>query len=155
MKIITYQSLEDFQPWNGAVWAFNRVLDAGEMDNLEAILGDICPNGMIDNEINDLFWFDSKWIFETLGMRTEEQIREEIKELKEKLIEMEYECGHDALEEAAEEINANRELAGLNELDDEEMSALSQKIWEEDYAQDAALIQEEIDELEAELGEML
>ena len=71
-----------------------------------------------------------------------EEAEEELESLKEEF--------EDAVSEEAEEINANREMAGMNELDDEEMEKLRSKVWK-DYAIDEEELKEKIAELKEEL----
>lgn len=49
-----------------------------------------------------------------------------------------------------EEINSNREVAGMNELDEEEIQKLRSKVWK-DYAVDASELEEKISDLKEEL----
>lgn len=73
MKIYTEQGLNSFQPWSGATTTYNRVAEAEKLDELECILEDIYPEGMSETELNDLFWFDADWIYETLNMHNEDE----------------------------------------------------------------------------------
>ncbi len=71
MKIITEQSLKDFQFWSGAK---NRaaMLTDEQFERLEPILEDLYPDGMDETNLNDLMWFDFDIVKEWLGIKTEE-----------------------------------------------------------------------------------
>lgn len=77
MKIYTEQGLNRFQPWSGAITTYDRAAEAEKLDELEYILEDIYPEGMSETELNDLFWFDDDWIYETLGMHNEDEDEED------------------------------------------------------------------------------
>lgn len=68
MKIYREESLHEFEPWNGAVYAYNRIDEKGKLDELELILEDLYPDGMGETELNDLLWFEDEYIFSLLGI---------------------------------------------------------------------------------------
>ena len=72
MKIIKEISFSQFEPWSGAVDTYNLIVEAGKEDELEAILEDLYPDGLSDTELNDLLWFESEWLLESLGIAEEE-----------------------------------------------------------------------------------
>lgn len=150
MKITYELDLNTFEAWSGAVDTLNRVIAEGKTDELESVLNDIYPDGLSETQLNDILWFEDEWIFETLGIRSESVINEELKEAKEELTELK-EAFQDELEEETERYNSNRELSGMNELSEREKSMLGAKIWADNYAQDAGEIEERIAELEEEL----
>ena len=63
MKIYSETSLRNFEFWSGAV-SRAEVLTYDQMNQVEAILEDLYPDGIEDTEINDLFWFDEDTIAE-------------------------------------------------------------------------------------------
>lgn len=147
---ITYElDLESFEAWSGGEDTLNRVINEGKVSMLESILEDCYPDGMTETHLNDILRFDSEWVYEMCGIRSEEKIREELKEAKERLEEI-YEEYNDALAEEIEEINSNRESEGLNELDDGEVVELGIRIFK-DYMPDVEEIKDTIAELEEEL----
>ena len=86
---ITYElDLNSFQAWSGAKETLERIQCEGKCGLLEQILDDIYPDGMTETELNDLLWFDSESVYEWLGIRSEEQIRKEIKEAEDELADM-------------------------------------------------------------------
>ena len=72
MKIYEEISLRNFQFWSGGKESADD-FTFEQLDQVEAILEDLYPEGMSDTAINDLFWFEPNTIREWLGMPTEEQ----------------------------------------------------------------------------------
>lgn len=149
MRIVSEISVENFEAWSGARDTLNRIIEERKCNELEAILEDCYPDGMTDTELNDLLWFEADTVFEWVGIRTESEIREELEEAKEELKYLNEEW-EDAVSEEVDQINSNREMAGMNELDDEELDKLRSKLWA-DYAEDAKEIEERIAILTVEL----
>lgn len=73
MKIYEEKSLRDFKFWSGARDTVKYLTD-DELDQIEAILEELYPEGMEDTQINDLFWFDDDLIAEWLGYNDFEEI---------------------------------------------------------------------------------
>ena len=149
MKIYSEISIADFEAWSGAKDTLNRIINEDKCDTLEAVLEELYPDGMTDTQLNDILWFEPEWCFEMCGIRTESEIRSELEEAREKLEELKEEF-EDAMIDEIDEINSNREVTGMNELDDDEIEKLRSKVWE-DYAVDASELEEQISELEEEL----
>lgn len=72
MKIYSEKSLRNFEFWSGAKENANELTSA-QLDEVEAILEDLYPEGMDETQINDLFWFDFDTIKEWLGITDEEE----------------------------------------------------------------------------------
>lgn len=153
MKIVSEVSIADFEAWSGGRTTLDRIIAEGKCDELEAVLEELYPDGMTDTQLNDLLWFEDEQVYEWCGIRTESEIRSELEEAREELESLKEDF-EDAVSEEADEINANREIAGMNELDNEEMEKLRDTIWKRDYAEDAAELEEKISELESELEEL-
>ena len=74
MKIITEtSSLDNFEAWEGAKQTLQKIREAGKVEDLEMLLDDLFPDGIDDVKLNDILWFDNDWIFESLGMKPEEE----------------------------------------------------------------------------------
>lgn len=73
MKVYAETNLRNFNFWSGAC---DRVkyLTLEELDQLEAILEEVYPDGMDETQINDIFWFEEDWIAEMLGYNDFEEI---------------------------------------------------------------------------------
>lgn len=140
---ITYElNLYDFNAWSGAKSTLERVIDEDKVEILESVLEDCYPEGMTETQLNDLLWFESDWIFEMCGIRTESEIREELEEAKEELAELEEEWRND-VEILAEERNIPFESA--------EYVVLASEVWEKAYSEDGAELRDKIAELTEEL----
>lgn len=66
LKIIC--DLGDYQPWQGAVETYNRIKDAGMLDDFERLMEEVYPEGLTMTGLNDILWFEPEWVFEMLGM---------------------------------------------------------------------------------------
>ena len=73
MKVISNTSLEDFEFYEGAKDLTN-CLTTKQMAQVESILEEEYPDGITDQDLNDLFAHDGDLIAEWLGYRDEEQI---------------------------------------------------------------------------------
>lgn len=74
MDVIIRKSFGDFEPWSGAVDTWERIQEAGKIDDLENILEIEYPDGIDETELNDLLWFEPETVFEWLDMPTDEQM---------------------------------------------------------------------------------
>ena len=77
MKVYKEMSIHDFEPWSGAVYAYNKISEAGELDALENLIDELYPDGIDETNLNDLLWFEDDWLLETLGISEEEEDEEE------------------------------------------------------------------------------
>lgn len=73
MKIYTEESLRNFEFWSGAKYTVNYLTD-DELDQIEAMLEDLYPDGMDETDINDFFWFEDDTIAEWLGYSDFEEL---------------------------------------------------------------------------------
>jgi len=132
MTIKSEISLENFEAWSGAVSTLNRIINEGKCSQLEFMLEDLYPDGMTDTQLNDLLWFDSDTVFGWLGIRTYDQIKEELEEKKAEL----------------EDLQSDYEF----DTSDEDMSEEEkQEIYHTDYEDDIEELKGKIAELEEEL----
>ena len=78
MKVINdTQSLRDFEAWSGAKDTKQAILDADKEAEFEALIDELYPDGLTDTHLNDILWFESEWVFESLGMEEDEEEEEE------------------------------------------------------------------------------
>ena len=73
MKITSEMSLKNFKAWSGAKDTLNKLIELDKCEELEFILEDLYPDGLTDTQLNDILWFEDEWIYETLGIETEEE----------------------------------------------------------------------------------
>ena len=58
--------------WSGAIDTLNTIQENDKEDELMSLLAlDVFGDTPDLTEVNDLLWFDSEWIFETLGIDTD------------------------------------------------------------------------------------
>lgn len=68
---IMLNSLDEFEPWSGAVEVWNKIVDAGQLDTLAFALEDIYPDGITTTQLNDLLRFDGDWCLSLVGLSEE------------------------------------------------------------------------------------
>ena len=79
MKIYREDGLSNFDFWSGGK-DNAELLTSKELDALTNILEDIYPDGMEETQINDLLWFDFKYVCELLGLEYDEDEDEIIRD---------------------------------------------------------------------------
>lgn len=67
-------SLDDYEPWSGAVDTWDRIVAEEAVDRLDAYLEDAYPDGLTATELNDMLWFDGESVLADLGILSEETI---------------------------------------------------------------------------------
>ena len=77
MTIIEEKTLLDFEAWSGAIETKERIIEADLEEEFERLIDDCYPEGITSTQLNDILWFDSKWVYEALGMTDEEEDEEE------------------------------------------------------------------------------
>lgn len=82
MKVYSRISLKNFEPWGGAESVFCR-LSLEEIEILEEIFEDCYPDGIEDTTLNYIFKFDTEWVFELIGIFTDDDETWEDKQKKE------------------------------------------------------------------------
>lgn len=75
MKIYSETSLVNFNFWSGAKDNAEE-LTSEQLEQIEAELEELYPDGMSETELNDLFWFDIDWLKELVGIEEEEEEEE-------------------------------------------------------------------------------
>ena len=71
MKICEEKSIKDFEFWAGACDFAKRLTD-DEWELLEDYFNDCYPDGILDTELNDCFWFDDEILLEIIGVDEDE-----------------------------------------------------------------------------------
>lgn len=70
--------------WSGAVDTLNTIQENNKEDELMSLLAlDVFGDTPDLTEVNDLLWFDSEWIFETLGIDTDSDDDEDDNDMEE------------------------------------------------------------------------
>lgn len=66
-------SLEEFKPWSGAKYTYNRIVDADKGEEFIDMLSYEYPDGMTEMELNDLLWFDGEYCLGLVGLDESEE----------------------------------------------------------------------------------
>lgn len=77
MALIVNVGIEGYKPWCGAVSTWEDIEEANKVDELEYLLEEIYPEGITDTQLNDILWFESDWIYESLGITDEDEEEDE------------------------------------------------------------------------------
>lgn len=66
-------TLANFDAWSGGKDTKETILNASKGDEFDALIEELYPDGLTDTQLNDILWFDSDWIFESLGIDESEE----------------------------------------------------------------------------------
>ena len=66
--------------WSGAIDTLNRIQDENKEDELMEFLEEQFQDVPTETEVNDFLWFESEYIYESLGISDEEEEEEESEE---------------------------------------------------------------------------
>ena len=66
-------TLADFNAWSGAKDTKETILANNKGEEFDNLIEELYPDGLTDTNLNDILWFDSGWIFESLGIKEEEE----------------------------------------------------------------------------------
>ena len=72
------QTLQDFAAWSGAINTKEIIIEKNKADEFNDLIDDLYPDGLTETQLNDILWFETDWIFESLGIEEEEEEEEEI-----------------------------------------------------------------------------
>lgn len=91
--------LSDYNPWSGAVSTWDKLEELDLIDELDSMLEEMYPEGLTMTQLNDILWFESDWIFETLGVSEDDDEYEDDEDEEEYL---------ENLTESADKVQANK-----------------------------------------------
>ena len=77
MSLVVNVGIDGFKPWSGAISTWNEIEEANKVDELEFLLEEIYPDGITDTQLNDILWFESDWVYESLGITEEDEEEDE------------------------------------------------------------------------------
>ena len=60
--------IADFDAWSGARDTKSRIIEEGMEEEFDAMMEELYPEGMTETYLNDILWFESDWIYSTLGI---------------------------------------------------------------------------------------
>lgn len=74
MKVINDNlNLRNFEAWSVAVDTKETIINEGKAEDFDNLMEDVYPEGLTDTGLNDILWFEEDWIFEMLGIDTDEE----------------------------------------------------------------------------------
>ena len=73
MKIYDELNLSEVNTWAGATEVKNVIINEGLEEEFESLIDELFPDGLSITELNDLLWFDYKYIFDCLGIEYDEE----------------------------------------------------------------------------------
>lgn len=62
-----------FDAWSGAKDTKQTILENNKGEEFDSLIEELYPDGLSETQLNDILWFESDWIFENLGISTEEE----------------------------------------------------------------------------------
>lgn len=71
MKI--YMTMTEFQPWSGAIDTYNRIENAGLLDDFFKELEIAYNDEISETELNDLLRYDPEFCLSLVGLEAEEE----------------------------------------------------------------------------------
>ena len=70
MKILKYQTMENFNAWSGAIDTLETIKKHGKIKELEYFLEEMFFEEVpTETQINDLLWHDTEWVFAHLNIK--------------------------------------------------------------------------------------
>lgn len=65
--------VKTFKPWNGAIATYEKIQEEDKLDQLEAMIKEMYPDGIEAQTLNDLLWFDNEFVYSMLNIKMEEE----------------------------------------------------------------------------------
>ena len=82
MVVRNFDLASDYKPWSGAVETWEKIVDAGKVEELEGYFEEMYPDGVDSvTAINDDLWFNDEKILDYLGITDEDEEEEEDEEI--------------------------------------------------------------------------
>ena len=82
MVVRNFDLASDYKPWGGAVETWEKIVDAGKVEELEGYFEEMYPDGVDSvTAINDDLWFNDEKILGYLGIADEDKEEEEDEEI--------------------------------------------------------------------------
>ena len=73
MKVYSEINLRRFDAWSGAVETKETIIEKGKEEDFNALIEELYPDGLSDTQLNDILWFEEDWLFENLGIETDNE----------------------------------------------------------------------------------
>ena len=66
------QTLDSFNPWAGAIKTKEIIVMNSKSEEFDLLIEELYPEGLSETLLNDILWFESDWVFESLGIKIED-----------------------------------------------------------------------------------
>ena len=66
------QTLMDFDAWSGAVETKETIIENGKGEEFDYLIDELYPDGLTETQLNDILWFETDWIYDTLKIREDD-----------------------------------------------------------------------------------
>lgn len=70
MKLI--MDFEDYQPWAGARDTYALIDCHNKLEDLDILITECYPDGLTEEQLNDILWFESEWVLDCLGIEDDD-----------------------------------------------------------------------------------
>ena len=71
MKVYSETTLLSFETWSGATETKNRIIAEGKGEEFDQLIEELYPDGIDETLLNDILWFETEWVYESLGITEE------------------------------------------------------------------------------------
>jgi len=68
MKVYQEINLSDFDAWQGAISIKEIILKQEKEKDFDFLIRELYPDGLSETQLNDLLWFESEYLFESLDI---------------------------------------------------------------------------------------
>ena len=76
MKVYSEISLRQHDAWSGAKETKQAIIDADKVEEFDALIEELYPDGIDETQLNDILWFEEEWLFESLGISQDDEEEE-------------------------------------------------------------------------------
>jgi hypothetical protein len=73
MKVYRELSISNFDAWSGAVSTKQTIIENDKENDFDSLIEELYPGGIDGTKLNDILWFDSEWVLDSLGIYEEEE----------------------------------------------------------------------------------
>jgi len=77
LKIVKEIELEDFEAWSGGEDTLNHIINEGGVKQLQAIIEEEYPEGLSEEDLNDLLRHESDWCYKMAQVSNPDDEEEE------------------------------------------------------------------------------
>lgn len=132
MKVSYELDLNTFEAWSGGKDTLDRIRQEGKVKECESLLEDLLCGAeeVTETTINDILWFEDDFLFENLGIRTYDTIKEELDEKKEELAELENQRDEEVQDAQEDEDYTEEDIQDIYKTYEDDINDLKEEIKE-------------------------